>query len=51
MRKASFKSRKWMFLFFEPSLTRKKVLEDMEGVGGVFNENKTSGLQNLEILK
>ena len=34
-----------MFLFLEPSLIQKKVLEDLQGVGGAFNEN-----YNLEIL-
>ena len=51
MRKASLKSRKWMFLFFEPSLIQKKVLEGLWDVGGAFNENETSKLHNSEILK
>ena len=46
MRKVSFKSRKWIFLFFEPSLIQKKVL-----VGSAFNENKTSELPNAKIVK
>ena len=33
-----------MFLFFEPSLIQKKVLEGVQGVEGAFNENKTSEL-------
>ena len=40
------KSRKCMFLFFEPNLIQKKVLEGLQGVGGAFNENKTSELHN-----
>ena len=40
-----------MFLFFEPSLIQKKVLQGMQGVGGAFTENKTSALHNSEILK
>ena len=39
------------FCFFESSLIQKKVLEGLQGVGGVFNENKTSELHNSEILK
>ena len=34
LRKASL-----MFLFFEPSLVQKKVLEGLQGLGDVFNEN------------
>ena len=49
--KSFLKSRKWKFLFFESSLIQKKVLEDLQGVGGAFNENKTSELHNSEILK
>ena len=30
---------------------QKKVLEGLQGVGGTFNENKTSELHNPEILK
>ena len=40
-----------MFLFFEPSLIQKKVLEGLQGVRGTFKENKTSKLHNSEILK
>ena len=40
-----------MFLFFEPSLVQKKALEGLQVLGDVFNENKTSKLHNLEILK
>ena len=40
-----------MFLLFEPSLIQEKVLEDLQSLGDVFNENKTSKLHNLEILK
>ena len=40
-----------MFLVFESSLIQKKVLGGLQGVGAAFNENKTSELLNLEILK
>ena len=40
-----------MLLFLEPSLIQKKVLEGLQGVGGAFNENKTSTLHNLEKKK
>ena len=40
-----------MFLFSEPILIQKKVLEGHLGVGGVFNENKMYKLHNSEILK
>ena len=49
LRKASLKSRKWLILFFQPSLVQKKV--GLQGVGCAFNDNKTSELHNLEILK
>ena len=39
-----------MFLFFEPSLVQKKVLEGFQGLGDAFNENKTSELHNSEVL-
>ena len=52
MRKASLKSRKWwMFLFFEPSLVQKKVLEELQRLGEAFNENKIFELHDSEILK
>ena len=35
----------------EPSLIQKKVLESLQGIGGAFNENKTSELHNSENLK
>ena len=40
-----------MFLFFEPSLVQKKVLEGLQRLGDAFNENKTLELHNSEILK
>ena len=40
-----------MFLFFETSLIQTKVLEGLWGVGGAFNENKTSELYSSKILK
>ena len=51
LRKAFLKSRKWMFLFFEPIFIQKQVFEDLQGVGSAFNENKTFALHNSEILK
>ena len=39
MRKASLKSRKWIFLLLEPSLIQKKVLERLQSVGGALNES------------
>ena len=35
-----------MFLFFEPSLVQKKVLEGLLCLGDAFNENQTSELHN-----
>ena len=32
-------------------LIQKNVLEELQGVGGTFNENKTSELLNLKDLK
>ena len=40
-----------MFLFFEPSLIQKKVLEGLYRLGDAFNENKILELHNLKILK
>ena len=42
-----------MFLFSEYILVQKKVkgLEGLQDVGGAFDENNTSELQNLKILK
>ena len=40
-----------MFLFFEPSLVQKKVLEGLKRLGDTFNKNKTLELHNSEILK
>ena len=40
-----------MFVFFEPSLVQKKVLEGLQRLGDAFNENKTLELCNSEILK
>ena len=40
-----------MFLFFEPSLIQKKVLQEQKDAGGEFSENKTSELHNSEIKK
>ena len=52
MKKASLKSRKWwIFMFFEPGLVQKKVLEGLQDLKDAFNENKTLELHNLEILK
>ena len=39
------------FLFLEPTLVQKKVLEDLYGLGDTFNENRTSEFHNSEILK
>ena len=44
LRKTFFESRKWI-LFFEPSLIQTKVSEDLWGLGGAFNKNKTFELQ------
>ena len=33
-------------LFFEPSLAQKKVLEELQGLGDAFNENRTSEFHN-----
>ena len=41
----------FFFFFFEPSLIQKKVLEDLLGIGGAFNENETSELRKSQILK
>ena len=40
-----------MLSFFEPSLIQKKVLQGLQAVGGAFNENKASQLQNLDMFK
>ena len=40
-----------MFLFFEPSLVQKKVLEELQRLGEAFNENKIFELHDSEILK
>ena len=41
------------FLVFvqDCSLIQRNVLEDLQGVGVTFNENKTSKLLNQDILK
>ena len=40
-----------MVLFFKDNFVQKKVLEGVQGVGGAFNENKTTELHNPEIAE
>ena len=52
LRKASLKSCKWwMFLFFEPNLVQKKVLEGLQHLGDAFKKNKIFELHNSKFLK
>ena len=40
-----------MFLFFEPNLVQKKVLEGLQHLGDAFKKNKIFELHNSKFLK